>query len=146
LLAQIERDGATAPMLKPALLARIADADRELKGRPRLGTEELAAKGEFEDFYMFHKMLSSGSAHPSFHSLSKHLLMNDDGTWTGHVTGPDSEGMEEALNLGVHALLVNLAAFNGVWPHGAGARDVQVLLEEHLVLADVREPAEPSPR
>jgi len=64
--------------------------------------------------------------------------MNDDGTWSGHVTGPDGEGMVQALALGTHALLVSLANFNGVWSGGDGAREVQALLEKQLVLAGVR--------
>jgi hypothetical protein len=145
LLAQLERADAPDPALRDKLTERVAAADLSLKGKPRLGVEDLAERGEFEDFYMFYKMLSSGSAHPSFHSLSKHLSMNHDGTWSGHVTGPDGEGMAQALNLGVHALLTNLAAFNGVWPHGDGAHDVQDLLEAHLVLSGIYPSAESEP-
>jgi len=140
LLAQFERDMCPDPELKAKLEARVDEASRELKGKAKLGIEELAAKGDAEDFYMFYKQLASDSAHPSFHSLSKHLLMNDDGTWSGHVTGPDGEGMGQALTLGTHALLVNLANFNGVWSGGDGAREVQALLEQQLVLAEVHLP------
>ena len=137
LLAQLERVGHADDRLKAALKARVAAADRELRGKKRLGIEVLAAKGGFEDFYMFYKRLSSGSAHPSFHSLAQHLEMNPDGTWSGHVTGPDAEGIGKSLNLASHALLSCLAAFNGVWPGGDGARDVTGLLEEHLRSAGV---------
>jgi len=141
LLAQFTRAACPDPELKLKLEQRVDAATRQLKGKAKLGIEDLAAKGDAEDFYMFYKQLASGSAHPSFHSLSKHLLMNDDGTWSGHVTGPDGESMGQALTLGTHALLVNLAHFNGVWSLGDGARDVQSLLEEQLVLAEVRVPA-----
>lgn len=137
LLAQLAKAGSPDLVMKGRLEARVADADRALKGKARLSVEALADKGDFGDFYMYFKMLSSGSAHPSFHSLSKHLNMNPDGTWSGHVTGPDSEGMAQALTLGSHAVLVNLAAFNGVWPAANGAAEVQDRLEEHLVLSGV---------
>lgn len=138
LLAQFARAGWTDQGLKTALEARVAAAERALKGKPKLTVEDLAEKGDSADYYPYFKQLSSGSAHPSLHSLSKHLNLNPDGTWSGHVTGPDGEGMLQALTLGVHALLANLAAFNGVWPRGDGAADVTALLEEHLVLADIR--------
>lgn len=143
LLAQLERADHADDQLRAALKGRVAAADTELRGKKRLGIEDLAAKGGFEDFYMFYKRLSSGSAHPSFHSLAQHLDMNPDGTWSGHVTGPDAEGIETSLNLGSHALLSCLAVFNGVWPGGDGAGDVMGLLEAHLRLAGVdAEPAD----
>ena len=113
-----------------SLEARVAAADQALKGKARLSVEDIAEKGDFGDFYTYFKQLSAWSAHPSFYSLSKHLRMNPDGSWSGHVTGPaDSEGMAQALTLGTHALLVNLAAFNGVWPGGDGAGEVADRLE-----------------
>lgn len=140
------RAGASDPILQGQLVARVAAVDQELKGKPRrLRIEELAAKGDFEDFYMFYKQLSSGSAHPSFHSLSKHLNMNDDGTWSGHITGPDREGLEQALILGTHALLTNLAALNAIWPHAADAGEVQTLQEEHVMLNGLQSPARTEP-
>jgi hypothetical protein len=142
LLAQFVRAGWSDQGMKAQLEARVAAADQALEGKPKLTVEDIAQKGDSADYYPYFKQLSSGSAHPSFHSLSKHLDMNPDGTWSGHVTGPDGEGMGQALTLGVHALLVNLAAFNGVWPQADGAVEVTVLLEEHLVLADVRRPPE----
>lgn len=142
LLAQFARADWPDLAMKAQLEARVSAADLTLKGKPRFSVEDIAEKGDFGDFYMYFKMLSSGSAHPSFHSLSKHLSMNPDRTWSGHVTGPDGEGMAQALTLGTHALLVNLAAFNGVWPGGDGAAEVQVRLEEHLVLSGVRRPSE----
>ncbi len=69
--------------------------------------------------------------------------MNPDGTWSGHVTGPDGDGIKRTLILGAHALLACLAAFNATWPHAEGAGEVQQLLEEHLVLAGVGPSAEP---
>ncbi len=123
--------------MKAELERRVAKAKVELKGKPRLGVEALAAKADSDSYYMFYKMLSSGSAHPSLHWLSKHLLMNDDGTWSGHVTGPDAEEMAGVLALGANALLVTLANFNGVWSGGDGASEVQAFIDEHLVLAEV---------
>ena len=143
LLAQFARAGWPDQVLKARLEARVAAADNALKGKARLSVEDIAEKGAFGDFYTYFKQLSAGSAHPSFYSLSKHLRMNPDGSWSGHVTGPDSEGMAQALTLGTHALLVNLAAFNGVWSGGDGAGEVTDRLEEHLVLAEVRPPIDP---
>ncbi len=143
LLAQFARSGWPDHVLKARLEARVVVADQALKGKPRLRVEDIAEKGDFGDFYTYFKQLSGGSAHPSFYSLSKHLRMNQDGSWSGHVTGPDSEGMAQALTLGTHALLVNLAAFNGVWPGGDGAGEVTDRLEEHLVLAKVRPAIDP---
>lgn len=143
LLAQMARSDASDPTLALLLEARVAAADQELRGQPRLGIEALAAEGQSDDFYMFYKMLSSGSAHPSFHSLARHLEMNPDGSWSGHVTGPDGDGIARALTLASHALLACLAAFSGIWPLGDGANAVQDLLEEHLRLAGVRGDGEP---
>jgi tetratricopeptide (TPR) repeat protein len=90
LLAQLDRVEAPDPVMRARLVDRVEEADQALKGKRGLGIEELAAKGDCEDFYMFYKMLSSGSAHPSFHSLSKHLLMNPDGTWSDRVNSGEA--------------------------------------------------------
>jgi hypothetical protein len=132
----VEFQGVTSPALQRILEDRIAAASEELRGTTYLSIEELAAKGGFDDYYLFYKMLSSGSAHPSFHSLAKHLEMNEDGTWSGHVTGPDGNGIGRALNLASQALLACLAAFNGTWSAGDGASEVQDLLDEHLRRVD----------
>jgi hypothetical protein len=137
ILAQFKAFAGLDNAVRARLEARVLAADFALKGKPKVSLAHVARRGDFNDFYPYFKQLSSGAAHASLHSLSKHLDMNPDGTWSGHVTGPDSEGMREALLLGCHALLVNLAAFNGVWAEGDGAVEVTELLEEHLVLAGV---------
>jgi hypothetical protein len=136
-IKQVADPGDDLVLLQQGLETRIVAAGRELAGRRRHSIDRLAADSGFDAYYPYYKMLSSGSAHPSFHSLSRHLEMNDDGTWSGHVTGPDGEGIAQSLTLASHALLASLAAFSGVWPAGDGAREVQALLEEHLVLAGV---------
>ncbi|GAA0625309.1 hypothetical protein GCM10009422_22360 [Brevundimonas kwangchunensis] len=136
-LGQLDRTDAPDLVLKARLMERVAEVEQTLRGRRKLGIEALAAEGQSDDFYAFYKMLSSGSAHPSFHSLSRHVEMNPDGTWSGHVTGPDGDGIKRTLTLGTQALLACLAAFNVTWPHAEGAGEVQQLLEEHLVLAGV---------
>jgi hypothetical protein len=136
-IKQVADPGQELVVLRQALETRIVAAVEELAGRRRHSIDRLAQDSGFDGYYPYYKMLSSGSAHPSFHSLSKHLQMNDDGTWSGHVTGPDGDGIGQSLTLASHALLASLAAFNGVWPGGDGAREVQALLEEHLVLAGV---------
>lgn len=142
-LGQLDRTDTPDLILKARLMERVAEVEQTLRGRRKLGIEALAAEGQSDDFYAFYKMLSSGSAHPSLHSLSRHLEMNPDGTWSGHVTGPDGDGIKRTLILGAHALLACLAAFNATWPHAEGAGEVQQLLEEHLVLASVGPSAEP---
>lgn len=139
LIVQIDRANTPDPELRARLVTRAAAADAELRGQPKLSIEALAGAGQSDDFYVFYRMLSSGAAHPSFHSLSKHLEMNSDGTWSGHVTGPDGEGVARSLSLGSHALLACLAAFNATWPGVDGAAEVGGLLEEHLQLAGVRD-------
>lgn len=136
LLAQFDRVGGEASALRTMLETRITETQQTLRGKPQaLGVEALAAKASLKDLYGFYKMLSSGAAHPSLHSLAKHLVMDDDGTAAGHVFGPDAEGTERLLNLAVHAHLTCLAAFNGVWPHGARAGEVSALFAEHSKLA-----------
>jgi hypothetical protein len=140
LLAQFDRVGGEATALRTMLETRIVQTQQALRGKPsKLGIEALAAKAELDDLYGFYKMLSSGAAHPSLHSLAKHLVMDADGTAAGHVFGPDAEGVERLLNLAIHAYLTCLAAFNGVWPYGARAGEVSTLFAEHSKLAGLED-------
>ena len=90
LLKDLDRAQTPRPDLQAMLTARIAKADSELKGAPKkLDIEKLAEKGDVDAVYFAYKMLSSGAAHASLHSLAKHLNVDADGELSGHVTGPD---------------------------------------------------------
>ena len=145
LVAQVDLGDDPDAALRGKLLAQIANAEREVRGKPRLGVEALANKGEFGDLYMFYKMLSSSSAHPSLHSLSKHLLMDTEGSAIGHVVGPDQEGTARALTLAVHAHLSCLAAFNATWPEGDGVGEVAALFTAHTALSKAARGAAEAP-
>lgn len=110
LLKDLEQDQADRPALAASLRARIAKADAALKGAKSLSLPDLAARGGGPADYFAYKMLSSGAAHASLHSLSKHLASDGEGTWSGHVTGPDADGARRALVLATHALLSGLRA------------------------------------
>jgi hypothetical protein len=119
----------------PPLEARIAELILELKGKERrIPIPEIAKRADLEAQYLFHKQLSATAAHPSFHSLSHHISMNDDGTWAGHVWGPDGPGIGRAVNLASHALLLSLSAFSSLMGSTPYDEAVADLADEYRTL------------
>lgn len=83
----------------------------ELKGKKPLNSEELARRGDLSSYYESYKHLSAASAHVSLNSLHNYLKINPDGTYDGHVWGPDVDGVAESMSLGCIAIGVSLALY-----------------------------------
>ncbi|WP_343699625.1 DUF5677 domain-containing protein [Caulobacter sp.] len=128
LLKDLQQDRSGRQALAASLRARIARADADLKGAKPISLPLLAERGGGPADYFAYKMLSSGAAHASLHSLSKHLASDGEGTWSGHVTGPDADGAQRALVLATHALLTGLRAVES--RDGAAPSDVLVALSQ----------------
>ena len=74
--------------------------------------DDLAVKSGFAGHYPYYRDLSAASAHASLHSLHRHMNAFGDGSYSGHVMGPNSEGIERSILLSCHAISMCLAAFS----------------------------------
>lgn len=82
-----------------------------LKGKKQLNSEDLARSGKLSAYYETYKHLSAASAHVSLNSLHNYLKVHSDGTYDGHIWGPDPEGVAEALSLSCVGIGVSLAHY-----------------------------------
>ncbi|PBB26129.1 MULTISPECIES: DUF5677 domain-containing protein [unclassified Mesorhizobium] len=76
--------------------------------------EELAKKAGHSLFYSTYKRLSSGSAHASLASTYAFMSKNADGTFSGHIFGPDVEGAMSSFSSACHGLILCIAGYSGV--------------------------------
>jgi Family of unknown function (DUF5677) len=73
---------------------------------------DLAFSSGYENYYPIYKELSSSVAHTSLHSLHSLMKDNGDGTYDGHIVGPDEAGIEPAMSKACLALCLNLRAYS----------------------------------
>jgi Family of unknown function (DUF5677) len=90
--------------------ATITAVTKNGKGKAQ-NIADLAFSSGYENYYQIYKELSSSVAHTSLQSL--HSLMNDngDGTFDGHIIGPDEDGIESATAKACLALCLNLRSY-----------------------------------
>ncbi len=84
----------------------------ELGGAKRISMEDVAGKSGFPGHYASYKELSAASVHTSLHSLHRHMKPHGDGSFDGHVMGPDADGIKASISAACHALALCVAAFS----------------------------------
>jgi hypothetical protein len=89
---------------------------------------DLASASGLEKFYTIYKELSASVAHTSLQSLHALMKDNGDGTFDGHITGPDEVRIKPALSNACHALCLNLRSYSMI----AGGTKLDNQLQELL--------------
>lgn len=101
------------------------------KGKAQ-NVSELAFLSGYETYYRYYKELSSSVAHTSMHSLHSYMNDNGDGTFSGHLIGPDAERISPSLSIACLALCLNLRSYSEI----AGGTTLDVQLQDMLVRWD----------
>lgn len=89
---------------------------------------EVAKRSGLNDYYDAYKYLSASSAHNSLNSLHRYLNRNTDGSYDGHLVGPDPDSLVEALPILCIGLGISLAMFGTIVPSVDDESELQSLL------------------
>lgn len=116
------------PAIEAQLSAQIADARSKLKGAESVSPKTVAERSGLYAYYDAYKHLSAASAHNSLNSLNRYLKHNPDGSYDGHIVGPDNEGLPESLSVLCVGLGIALAMFCTVVAIDTNEPELQALL------------------
>lgn len=116
----------------PEIEARLREQVAELKSKicksDNITVKEAARRSDLYDYYETYKHLSAGSAHNSLNSLHRYLKRNPDGSYDGHIVGPDSDSLIEALPITCIGLGITLATFCTIVALDHSEDELQTLL------------------
>lgn len=90
--------------------------------------KDVAERGGLGRHYRFYRELSAVSAHVSLHSLHRFLKAQPDGSYNGHIFGPNPDAVYRSLWYACDAIRVNIETFR--WLVGGTSRDDEF---EHLL-------------
>jgi hypothetical protein len=62
------------------------------------------------------------------------MKRNDDGSFSGHIIGPDQEGIKQALNYACHSISMNMSAFSTLIGGTAQDDEFRALMERYAAL------------
>jgi hypothetical protein len=88
------------------LKQHVEKLDKEWGKLSLLEWKSLAERGGVGDAYLYYKVLSGDSAHPSISAIDRYVRRNANGTFSGYTWGVDSDGIPEALNFGCNAMIM----------------------------------------
>lgn len=115
------------------LSANIADLKSKIVRADEVSVKKVAEKSGLYAYYDAYKHLSASSAHNSLNSLHRYLRRNSDGSYDGHVVGPDPDGLVDAIPILCIGLGIALAMFCTIIPR---EWDSEVALQHLLVETD----------
>lgn len=138
-LDQFER-GSYAPNLEmKALLAeKIADLKSKIVKSNSVTVKMAAERSDLYSYYDAYKHLSASSAHNSLNSLHRYLNRNPDGSYDGHIVGPDPDSLPEALPVMCIGLGIALAMYCTI----VSIEDDETELQTLLIKTDAMRKAE----
>ncbi len=132
---QLFREQAILSGVAPDDIAPLDERLSELKlVAKRQDIGDLAEKSGFAAFYPTYRQLCAAAVHQSLNSLHRFIKRNDDGSYSGHIMGPDQEGIRQSLSWTCHALLMNLAGFSELVGGLIQGEEVRVLLDRYKQL------------
>lgn len=99
------------PMAEAQLREHVADLNSKIDKADGVSVKEAARRSGLYGYYETYKHLSAGSAHNSLNSLHRYLNRNLDGSYDGHIVGPDPDALADALPLLCIGLGITLAMF-----------------------------------
>lgn len=99
------------PMIEAQLREQVAELKAKITTADSVSVKELARRSDLYGYYETYKHLSAGSAHNSLNSLHHYLKRNPDGSYDGHIVGPDPDSLVDALPVMCIGLGLTLAMF-----------------------------------
>ncbi|MDN2580859.1 DUF5677 domain-containing protein [Aquibium sp. ELW1220] len=114
----------------PEIERQLANRVSSLKSKitNSISVKSLAQRSGFYNYYDSYKNLSASSAHNSLNSLHRYLNRNSDGSYDGHVVGPDPDSLSESLPVLCIGLGIALAMFCTIVALEHDEPDLQALL------------------
>ncbi len=106
----------TSKESKKDLLNHLNELEKAFDSKNNVQLEEVAKKAGLITYFDAYKHLSASSAHASLHSLHRYLKSNGDGTFNGHIWGPDTEKLNEHIALLCAGLGVGIAVYGSMIP------------------------------
>lgn len=99
------------PMIEAQLREQVAELKAKITKADSVSVKEVARRSDLYGYYETYKHLSAGSAHNSLNSLHHYLKRNPDGSYDGHIVGPDPDSLVDALPVMCIGLGLTLAMF-----------------------------------
>lgn len=116
------------PEIEAQLREQVAELTSMITNADNVSVKEAARRSELYGYYETYKHLSAGSAHNSLNSLHRYLKRNPDGSYDGHILGPDPDSLVDALPVMCIGLGITLAMFCTIVPLEHGEGELQALL------------------
>lgn len=81
------------PEIEAQLREQVAELKSKITNTDNVSVREAAKRSDLYGYYETYKHLSAGSAHNSLNSLHRYLNRNPDGSYDGHIVGPDPDSL-----------------------------------------------------
>jgi hypothetical protein len=116
------------PEIELQLREQLAELKSKITKADDVPIQEAARRSGLYGYYETYKHLSAGSAHNSLNSLHRYLNRNPDGSFNGHIVGPDPDSLANALPVLCIGLSISLAMFCTIVALDHPEDDLQALL------------------
>jgi hypothetical protein len=97
----------------------------------QLAIDEIAKSTPLADAYLFYRLLSNDSCHPSASSLSQHIVAMPDGHWDYQMGPAPADRIADTLNIACHAIMSALVAFTELVHDADGNREVAAAVDAY---------------
>jgi hypothetical protein len=130
-----------------ARLQKFASTVDQQWGKVRqLAIDETAKSTPLREAYLFYRLLSNDSCHPSATSLSRHIIVLPDGHWDYQLGPEPANKLADSLNIACHAIMSALVAFTELVNDADGNREVAAAVAAYsrvndAVVAGQRDPS-----
>lgn len=135
-----------ADPLKASLVRqRMAELGYELKkyNKSSINIEDVAKAGGFGERYLEYRLLCGKAAHVNLKSTIQYLNLQPDGSFSGHVIGPDDEGAAEALIFASGAIIMIIEAMRWLTKVTSWDDSFQNLMAQYVEVMATLDPAKP---
>lgn len=116
------------PEIEAQLRTQVAELKSKIAKADDVPVQEAARHSDLYGYYEIYKHLSAGSAHNSLNSLHRYLNRNSDGSYDGHIVGPDPNSLVDALPVLCIGLGITLATFCTIVTLDCREDELQALL------------------
>ena len=97
----------------------------------QLAIDETAKSTALREAYLFYRVLSNDSCHPSASSLSQHIVVMPDGHWDYQMGPAPADRIADTLNMACHAIMSALVAFTELVHDADGNREVAAAVDAY---------------